>query len=114
MLSNFNARLAIYRDVGMDDRDMLRMKDDLMNIFLPHDAPILTQIQQPNTSTSIDVIIPSSSATILPPPQMQTDVVATTTSQTGNKHQQDETNEIWRSDQIRNGSGCTVSSKEQW
>ena len=62
--ANFEKRIAIYRDLGMDDRDMLRIKDDLSRSLMPI-PPYVPKVAE------VAITAPSPAVAIVTPPQQE-------------------------------------------
>jgi hypothetical protein len=78
--TNFKERIAIYRDLGMDDRDMLRIKDDLSRSLMPIPpyVPKVAEVAIPAPTPAVAIVTPHQqehpkphASFDAPPPQQQ-------------------------------------------
>ena len=78
--ANFEKRIAIYRDLGMDDRDMLRIKDDLSRSLMPIPpyVPKVAEVAIPAPTPAVAIVTPHQqehpkphASFDAPPPQQQ-------------------------------------------
>jgi hypothetical protein len=78
--TNFKERIAIYRDLGMDDRDMLRIKDDLSRSLMPIPpyVPKVAEVAIPAPAPAVAIVTPPQqehpkphASFDAPPPQQQ-------------------------------------------